>query len=366
MGVTDPARPSTERRVDLDVIRAIALIGVCVMNYHGYLVLRGGHRGDDFVGRVFDPWQGPLSTRFAATFVMVAGMGVALLARRSMRDPQQAASVQWVLIRRGVLLFSFGYFFNWVWPGTILLYYGALFLLAAVLVHMPDRVVLAVGIAAAGAAAALRWWALDRSTNGLPNNWMTRPDAGITTSPWDLLVDVGARGTHPLLPWLLFFCVGIVLGRRLPFDGVARARLAFTGVLCTAGAYLLHGVLPWAAELRSVAPFDRGLLYSLSTVGVAVTAISLIGAVAESTATRRATTMLAVAGRTTLTLYVLHALVFLLLVDWLEWVPVGGLGTALVLSLTYWVLAVLAASAWAKRRGAGPLEWVYRRFSDSQ
>jgi len=359
------ARP-TDRRVDLDAVRAVALIGVCVMNYYGYLVLRGADRRDDFVGRVFDPWQGPLSTRFAATFVMVAGMGVALMARRSLLDAQQVAAVRWVLARRGVLLFSFGYFFNWVWPGTILLYYGALFLLATTLVTLRDRWVLAIGVAAAIAAAALRWWVLDRSTNGLANNWMTRPDAGITTSPWDLFVDVGARGTHPLLPWLLFFCVGIVLGRRLPFDGVARARLAFTGVLCAAGGYLLHGVLPWAAELRSLVPFDRGLPYSLSTVGVAMTAVALIGGLAESTSSHRATRMLAVAGRTTLTLYVLHALVFLLLVDWLGWIPVGGLGTALALSLAYWVAAVLAANAWAARRGPGPLEWVYRRFSDGR
>lgn len=358
--------PSGARRPDLDVTRAIALIGVCVMNYYGYMVLRGAERRSDFVGRVFDPWDGPLSTRFAATFVMVAGMGVALLCRRALGDATQVARIRWVLVRRGVLLFTFGYFFNWVWPGTILLYYGALFVLAAALVTLHDRWLLAIGAAAAIAAAGLRWWALDRSTNGLPNDWLNRPDAGVTTSPWDLLVDVGARGTHPLLPWLLFFCVGIILGRRLPLDGVARARLAFTGVLCAAGGYLLHGVLPWASELRSVAPFERGILYSLTTLGVAITAVALVGALAEAKASSRVTRWLAVAGRTTLTLYVLHALLFLLLVDWLGWIPADGLTTALLLSAGYWLVAVLAANLWAARRGTGPLEWVYRRFSDGR
>ncbi|MEY4174719.1 MAG: hypothetical protein RI900_1884, partial [Actinomycetota bacterium] len=164
----------------------------------------------------------------------------------------------------------------------------------------------------------------------------------------------------------LFFCVGIVLGRRLPFDGVLRARLAFTGVLCAAAGHLLHGALPWAAELRSVAPSERGLLYSLSTVGVAMTAVALVGALASATADRRATRLLAVTGRTTLTLYVLHALVFLLLVDQLRWVPADGLSTALLFSLIYWLAAVLAANLWSTRRGTGPLEWVYRRFSDGR
>ena len=30
-----------------------------------------------------------------------------------------------------------------------------------------------------------------------------------------LLIDVFVNGTHPLLPWLAFFCAGIVLGRML-------------------------------------------------------------------------------------------------------------------------------------------------------
>ena len=51
------------------------------MNFHGYLILRGGARGDNAVGRFFDPWTGPLSTRFAATFVLVAGVGVTLFTR---------------------------------------------------------------------------------------------------------------------------------------------------------------------------------------------------------------------------------------------------------------------------------------------
>ena len=37
--------PVRERVIDLDVTRAIALIGVAVMNYHGYLIVLGGSVG---------------------------------------------------------------------------------------------------------------------------------------------------------------------------------------------------------------------------------------------------------------------------------------------------------------------------------
>ena len=371
MGVTETAdRRPDGRVVDLDVVRAIALIGVCCMNYYGYLVIRGSTRRADAIGRLFDPWNGPFATRFAATFVTVAGMGIALIGRRALASGDRAAisRVRVTLVRRGVLLYLFGYVFNWVWPGTILFFYGAFFVVGALLFTLRDRWVMAVGVAAALAGAGLQWWADARRASGHAAAWLERPDAGITRSPVDLLVDTVVRGTHPLLPWLVFLCTGIVLGRRLPFDALIRWRLAFGGVLCIAAGYMLHATGPWAQRTSSLVPSDRGVLYSLSTVGVAVTAVALIGWVAEATAGSTFTAMLADTGRCTLTLYVLHALVFLLLVDWLEWPASGsghdGLSTALVLAMAYWALAIVMANLWLRKWRLGPLEWVYRRFSD--
>ena len=57
-------RPARTRYVGPDVVRALALIGVAVMNYHGYLILLGGRNDHSTMwGRFFDPWTGPLSTR---------------------------------------------------------------------------------------------------------------------------------------------------------------------------------------------------------------------------------------------------------------------------------------------------------------
>ena len=62
--------PTRRRFVGPDVVpRRVALIGVVVMNYHGYFILDGGRNDHSTLwGRFFDPWRGPLSTRFAATF----------------------------------------------------------------------------------------------------------------------------------------------------------------------------------------------------------------------------------------------------------------------------------------------------------
>jgi len=358
----------TDRDPELDVLRGLALIGVCIMNYHGYLVLRGATPGDGLLARVFDPWRGPLATRFAAVFVTVAGVGVVLLTHRARSSGDRAAisAVRWVLVRRGVLLFAFGWFLDWVWPGTILFFYGAYFLMAAALFTLRCRWLVLIGAMAAVAAAAVQWWSVDRMHHGHDTSWLLQGESEATKSPRDLLFDVAVRGTHPLLPWLVFLCLGMVLGRRL-IDGrlhvIARTQLAFAGVLAVATGYVLRDSLPVDATLRSTFPVDRGLLYVLTTLGSTAVAIAVVGPLARRWSSSAPVRWLAVTGRTTLTLYVLHVLCFGLVVDWLEWVRPGGLTTSLLFAAVFWVVAVAAANLWSRVRPLGPLEWWYRRFS---
>lgn len=353
---------ASQREIGIDVTRAIALIGVCVMNYHGYL--NGGEAATDtgFWSRVFNPWTGPLSTRFAATFCTVAGLGVVLLTRRAVAsgDPAAISAQRWRLARRGLLLFAFGYFLDWVWPGTILFFYGALFVVAAVLFTLGTRWLAAIGIAAALAAAALQWWNLDHNLS-----WLLEGRSEYTLSPRDLLFDVAVRGTHPLLPWLAFLCLGMVLARQMPWKMERQVMMAFAGVLMVAGSYALAGNLPWHSSLQTTHPFDRGLLYIVSTVGSTLVAIVVVNALANRFRDAAPTRWLATAGRTTLSLYLLHVAVFNLVVDWLGWLDRGaGLGTALLLALLFWVAAVALANAWSRYRPVGPAEWLYRRLSD--
>ncbi len=353
---------SNNRIIDLDVARAIALIGVCVMNYHGYLITRGAdYPPRTFFERLFDPWQGPLSTRFAATFVTVAGMGITLLTRRSRASGDRAAisADRWKLTRRGVLLFAFGYFFDWVWSGTILFYYGAFFMVGALLFTLRSRWLIVIGVTSALAAAALQRWSLNHDAS-----WLLYGSSGATRSPRDLVLDTFVRGTHPLLPWLLFLCAGIVLGRLLPFSARLRTQLIAAGTACVVLGYLGRSHLPWRPLVRSTAPFDRGLLYCLTTIGSSVVAVCVIGWLAERTHDATVTRALASTGRMTLTLYVGHVLMFNLLVDKLGWIKPDGLETALTFAAGYWLFAVIVAVAWLNKFKIGPLEWVYRRFSD--
>jgi uncharacterized protein len=361
--VARPARetPSTTpRRPGPDVVRAVALIGVVVMNYHGYLILRGGPRGDGWAADLFDPWTGPLSTRFAATFVLVAGVGVTLLTRSARGDAARTTEMRWRLARRGLVLYTGGLLLDLVWRGTILPFYGAMFVLAAVLFTLRARWVLAIGAVAAMAGAAIRWWRYERALDGADTTWLTDPGG---RSVRGLVFDVFVNGTHPLLPWLAFFCAGIVVARVL---GTAwwRAAVLGTGLTLYAGATIVSSAASSerAVTVLSVDPFERGLCYTASALGTALVAYALISWLADHFTDSPVVSALRDAGTMSLSLYVAHALVFNLVVGWLEWVRPAGLDVALTFALAFWAVGITSAVVWHRHLGRGPAERLYRRL----
>jgi uncharacterized protein len=356
-----PAREtsaSTPRRPGPDVVRAVALIGVVVMNYHGYLILRGGSRGDGWAAGLFDPWSGPLSTRFAATFVLVAGVGVTLLTRSAVGDATRTTAMRWKLARRGLVLYAGGLLLDLVWRGTILPYYGAMFAIAALLFTLRARWILAIGAAGAVAGAAVRWWRYERELDGADTDWLTNPGG---RSVRGLVFDVFVNGTHPLLPWLAFFCAGIVLGRMLATAWWRAAAIA-CGLTLYAGATIVRSAATSqrAVTLTSVDPFERGLCYTASALGTALVAYAVISWLADRYVESAVVSVLRDAGAMSLSLYVAHALVFNLVVSWLDWIEPAGLDAALLFALAFWVIGIAAAVVWHRRFGRGPVERLYR------
>lgn len=359
---TDEATPTADRRrlPGPDVVRAVALIGVVVMNYHGYLIHAGAPQGERWWDDLFNPWTGPLGTRFAATFVLTAGVGVTLLTS-SARTREAIHSRRLTLLRRGLALFAVGWWIDTHWRGSILPYYGALFMVAAVLFTLPSLALVMIGLAAALAAGALQWWRLNQSFNGESTDWLFAADRW---TPRGLVFDTFVNGTHPLLPWLAFFCAGIVLGRVLRTTWWRPAALA-AGTTLYGMATMIGAAVPtgerWS-KLGSTHPFDRGLLYTASAMGTALIAFAVVSWVADRFPTNRLVDALRHAGAMTLTLYLLHIVVFKIVVDHLGWVEPNGLGTALTFAGIYWLIAIVAASWYHRRVGIGPAEWLYRKI----
>ena len=170
-----------------DVVRAVALIGVVVMNFHGYLLLRGDTRGDDAVERV-------LRSVDRAAVDAVRGDVRARRRRRrhAAHPPRRSATAtpppvakRWTLVRRGLALYGGGLLLDMIWPGTILPYYGAMFVVAAVLFTLRTP----LGRRRRRRRRARRrrrsrWWRLERRLDGHDTDaGSSTPGAGLAARP---------------------------------------------------------------------------------------------------------------------------------------------------------------------------------------
>ncbi len=349
------------------------MIGVVVLNYHSYLngALAWAPYNPSSWERLFNPGSGVLTTRFAAVFVLVAGIGVSLLTRasRNSTDPIQLRQDRLRLLRRGILLYAVGYVVQWIWPGTILFYYGSFFIVAAFLFSRPTNQLLVVGFAASVAAAAIAWWRMQQSIDGNLTVWL---DPTNVDSPRELIIRTFVAYTHPLFPWLLFFIVGIVLGRHIHRLAQFRQRLTLYSVGVLAVTYAINAYFvadPYGsnhdrliATILSTRPLDRGMLYSIGTLASSILAFCLLSMIVDSLGDSPLVEVFIRAGQMSLSIYLAHIFFFNLIVHRLNWVGSTGLDTALGLSLVFYAAAIPLSAFWRKYIGLGPAEILYRSF----
>ncbi|KAB2902243.1 MAG: DUF1624 domain-containing protein, partial [Anaerolineae bacterium] len=86
----------SRRIVGYDVARAAAIFGMMIINF--WLVLTPESRGEGVAGSLLALLMG----RAAATFVMLAGIGVSLLTREARQSPEKIREKQRLLLKRAL------------------------------------------------------------------------------------------------------------------------------------------------------------------------------------------------------------------------------------------------------------------------
>lgn len=371
MGIT-ATHPHPVRNPSLDVTRTIALFGVVVMNYHAYLNKEQAFypQNPSFAERVFNPLSGLLTTRFAATFVLVAGIGIALLMKASLqsKDQQLIRHARMKLARRGLFLFAVGAGVQWIWPGTILFYYGAYFLIASIICTWKSRDLVLISVGSIAISTSVSAWRASQFFDGNFTHWLSPTP----NSPRNLLIRTFLDYTHPVFPWITFICAGIILGRNLESLSRLRARIVLVSALSLAAVIVARTLLPPESiatkanyvrqRVISTNNVDHSVLHVVSTLAVSLIAFCVISWIVDSRQTHTFVQFLARTGQMTLSIYLAHVFVFNFVVNWMHWITPTGLDTALLLSAIFYLIAVPIAAWWNKVFGSGPMERLYRAF----
>jgi uncharacterized protein len=357
---------SAERIVGFDVARALAILGMVVVHFS--LVMAADRDGPDWLSRML----GFLDGRAAATFVILAGIGVTLMSRRAVlsTDPAAIAKARQVLILRGVFLLVLGFVNLRIWPGDILRVYGVSLLLIAPLITVSDRRLLLGALGCVAGFLAL-FVVLDFEKNW---DWATLSYRRLWT-PMGLVRNLFYDGFRSVFPWTGFLFFGMWLGRRNLRNPTVNRQvfLAATGTAVSAEvvswfcvSYFLDHPHGMDAELVK-ALFGTGSmpalpLFLLASGGEATAAIALCVRL-SGMGPSRAWQPLAAAGQMALTWYVAH------IVLGLGAVVACGLEASQPLPIAagcgagFFAVAVLISWLWKQAFRHGPLEWVMRKVA---
>ncbi|MEZ6014149.1 MAG: heparan-alpha-glucosaminide N-acetyltransferase domain-containing protein [Planctomycetota bacterium] len=343
----------------LDLARAAAIFGMIVVNFE--LAMHASGRGPAWLSAL----TGALQGRAAGLFVVLAGIGASLGARRALSsgDPVARRAARRQLVRRGLALFALGVAFMSVWDADILHFYGVYFLVGAALLFAPaGALIAAIGLSSATAVMHL--------ANG---GWAARWDFTTLTyrglwTPGGFLRNLVLDGWHPVLPWVALYLFGMLLGRSRLADRVWRRRAGLVALFVWSSVEVCaRMVAPDGIEtigpraLAATTCFPPTPAYLIAASAAALTLIALSCEVAERAhgPTLRA---LEATGRLSLTLYLGHVLVGLGALESLGRLEDRSLHFAVAASVTFFAASVAFAAVWTRRFQSGPLEALLRRL----
>ncbi|OWK36731.1 DUF418 domain-containing protein [Fimbriiglobus ruber] len=356
----------TERIIGYDVARALAILGMVVVHFS--LVLAADRSGPGWLTAVLSLLDG----RAAATFVVLAGVGVTLMSRRVVlgADKDGVARARAVLVRRGVVLLVLGFLNLRIWPGDILRVYGVSLLLASRLIPASDRRLWLVALGCAAGFVALLL-ALDFGQNW---DWATLTYHHLWT-PAGLVRNLFYDGFRSVFPWAGFLFFGMWLGRLDLGNRAVNSRVLLIAAGTALGAeavsrlcvayFLAH---PGGMDVETIrALFGTESmpalpLFLLASGGAATAVIALCVRLTGREPSRGWRPLVAT-GQMALTWYFAHIMLGLGTVVALDLVGSQSLPVAAGCGVGFFAVAVLVSSVWKMVFRHGPLEWVMRKVA---
>lgn len=357
---------STKRIIGIDVARALAVIGMIIVNFKTVF----GGEGDS----VLKAFTGLFEGKAAAAFVVLAGVGLAFMTNSAVQslDREKLAKARWRIGKRALFLFIVGLSYLAIWSADILHFYGVYMLLTLALISASSKELITAVLVIIFSYPFLMV-VMDYDI-GWDFDSLEYLDFWTITG---FLRNLFYNGFHPVIPWSAFMLFGLWFGRQNLRDEAFVKKSLLLGLAAFIFVQLLSFALLWFlsegedlvyAELEQIlgtSPMPPQPFYMVNGMAASVVVISSCILVARRLSTSFLVDALAKTGQLALTFYVAHVIIGMGLVDSFF---AGQLGTySIAFSLGYALLFSLACIAfaliWRKYFTSGPLEWVMRKIT---
>ncbi|MBV6644727.1 MAG: DUF1624 domain-containing protein, partial [Cyclobacteriaceae bacterium] len=352
--------------IGIDVARALAVIGMIIVNFKVVL----GAEGLSWVKATASVFEG----KAAATFVVLAGVGLALVTNSAAKhDRKKLTIARNRIAKRALFLFIVGLSYMSIWPADILHYYGIYMLIAILLIRSSGKVILTSALALVLIYLLLmQLWDYD---HGWDFGSLEYTDFW---TPNGFVRNLFFNGFHPVIPWAAFMLFGLWFGKQdLRNENFVKrslwiSLLAFSivqGISYFSISILSEGDQQAFTELSDVLgtnPMPPLPIYMFSGMAIAATIISACILLANRFENNRIVDALNKTGQLALTFYAAHVIIGMGLIDIVNPSGIGkySIEFSMAYALVFSSLCVLFAVTWLKSRKSGPLEWLMRKLLD--
>ncbi|MCP4220028.1 MAG: DUF418 domain-containing protein [bacterium] len=364
----------TARILGYDFARALAIIGMVLVNFK--IVFGAEQNGPDWLVWISHLFSG----RAAATFVILAGVGLTLLSRKAFiaGDAVGTRQNRLVLLKRSVFLMVVGLAYTPIWPADILHFYAVYIAVGALLLTVSSKRLVGTAFAfMLGFLVLLVLFNYEAEWN-----FVTLEYAGFWTFA-GMFKHLFYNGFHPVFPWTFFLLMGMWLGRQDLQDPrrrgtILKASLAIFAVTESLAWCARTFITPqqWGmpkediAVLLGTGPMPPFPQYLLSAGATAIMVICLSVALTEKFKTApsqgigsRLIASFISAGQLALTLYVAHVVIGMGIIYTLGMQENRSLYFVYGYTFVFCLIGILFSHLWRKKFKRGPLEAVMRKLA---
>lgn len=355
------------RIIGLDFARAWAMFGMLIVNF--MVITRAEGNGPPWLITFMSLFEG----RASALFVILAGIGISLMAQSSVTSGNQIKIMasRTMIWKRSLFLFVLGLLLYTIdWTGDILHYYGVYLFIAAFFITINKKILLWLSILILLVAQSLQLtfnafegWAGPIPFINYIDFWSVK----------GFLRNLFFNGYHPIFPWFSFFLIGMLIGRMDLLNNKIRKKLFIISLIITTVAEpsskaLTHFFIPYIGEESSTFLFNTGpilpnVLYIVSATGSALIILILCLYITERYEKNWFIGIIVNTGQLTLTHYVGHVILGIGTLILLNRLEHQSLSFVLIFAICFFIFSIVFSVLWRNKFPKGPIEWIMRKIT---
>ncbi|OHT43181.1 DUF418 domain-containing protein [Flavobacterium tructae] len=355
-----------QRIIGFDLARAYAIFGMFIVNFN---MVFGSHNDQSTVAQFMSLFSGNSSS----VFVILAGMGIALMTNRVEYTPAEKNKLRNTILKRAGFLFVIGLLLNLIWPADILHFYGCYMFIIAFIIFLDKRFFLFLAAVAIFTFHFLIF-IVPYETGWNMESFQYKDFYTLN----GFIRNTFYNGWNAVFPWIAYFLLGMYLGRLNWSSKKIQQKMFIIGLLLyvsiallqlLSGQFVLSENLHLFINADYLPPY---LPFMLSTSGFALMLIAFFMYIGEKNGNNQYVQSFAPTGQMTLTHYISHLTIGLILFSALtgnDLVQYSADQKAtkpiyiLLFSIAYFVLSYYFSKLWARHFQNGPFEALMRKIT---